>query len=70
MVHKCHDCFYKTDWEDDTGHYPICERMHIMSFEDAKTECAKPAPCHHFLSHKEANIIIDKFNSLPLENYG
>jgi hypothetical protein len=41
-----------------------------MSFEDAKAECDKPAPCPHFLSHKEANIIIDKFNSIPLKNYG
>lgn len=59
MKYRCHGCFFKTDWEDDTGKFPICERMYIMSFEDAKTECIKPGVCPHRMTHKEAERYLD-----------
>lgn len=54
LKYRCHGCFFKTDWEDDTGKFPICERMHIMSFEEAKAECVKPSVCPHHTTSKEA----------------
>lgn len=58
MKYRCHGCFYKTDWEDDTGKFPICERMYIMSFEEAKSECKKDGPCPHHMTLKEAERYI------------
>lgn len=58
MKYRCHGCFYKTDWEDDTGKFPICERMCIMSFEEAKAECVKPGVCPHRITHEEAKQYI------------
>jgi hypothetical protein len=58
MKYRCHRCFFKTDWEDNTGKFPICERMHIMSLEEAKAECAKPGVCPHYTTRKEAELYI------------
>lgn len=63
MKYRCHRCFFKTDWEDDTGKFPICERMHIMSIEEAKAECLKPGVCPHHTTRKEAELYIKEDNN-------
>lgn len=62
--HKCFDCFYKTDWKDETHEFPICERG-WLSYQEAKYECEKPGPCPHKVTHEELLTIIDKFNDIP-----
>lgn len=61
MKYRCHNCFFKTDWEDDTGKFLICERMHIMSIEEAKAECLKPSVCPHKITRQEAERYFDSF---------
>lgn len=53
MAHKCDDCFWRTDWEDESGPYPICERLWYKPFEETKAECAKPGPCDHHLAQRK-----------------
>lgn len=65
MSHKCDGCFYKTGWWDGTNRFPVCEREWWESFEHCKAECEKPGPCEHYLSHEEANKIIDKLSEIP-----
>ena len=61
MPHKCDGCFWKTDWEDVNGSYPICERLYVYSFEEAKEECTKSKQCDCYITQEKANKIIDKF---------
>lgn len=59
MKYKCLGCFYMTNWEDDAGQFPICERKYNISFEEAKAECKKPGPCPHYMTLKEAIRYLD-----------
>lgn len=52
--HKCDGCFYKTNWEDETHEFPICERIYWGSFERCKEECEKPGSCPNYITHEEA----------------
>lgn len=65
MPHKCDGCFWRTDWEDESGSYPICERLWWQNFEEAKAECAKPGPCDHHLADRKAKEIIGMLNDIP-----
>lgn len=65
MPHKCDDCFWRTDWEDETGPYPICERLWYENFETTKAECEKPGECEHKLLDKEAERIAERLNEIP-----
>lgn len=63
--HKCSGCFWKTGWEDDTGRFPICERLWYGSFEEAKAECEKPGSCTYYMTHEDAERIADALNDIP-----
>lgn len=63
--HKCNGCFWKTGWEDDTGRFPICERIWFESFEKCKAECDKPGPCPHYITDEEVSKIAVKVNDNP-----
>ena len=65
MSHKCDGCFYKTDWEDERGPYPICERLYIFSFQEAKDECAKPVACKYYITKEEVDRAVEKWAALP-----
>lgn len=57
--HKCFGCFYKTDWEDETHEFPICERE-WWSYEEAKAECEKPGPCERRITREEALKMLEQ----------
>lgn len=63
MLHKCEGCIYKTDWDDESGIYPICERLYIFSFKEATDECAKPGPCEYRVSQEDLDKLIEKWRA-------
>lgn len=65
MPHKCDDCFWRTDLEDETGPYPICERLWYENFETTKAECEKPGECEYKLLDKEVERIAELLNEIP-----
>lgn len=62
MRHKCDGCYWKTDWEDETGAYHICERLCCGSFENAKSESVKPGDCAHYFPESIAPKVIKIFD--------
>lgn len=67
MLHKCDNCFYRTDWTSGTGivQYPICEREWWKSLKECKAECEKPGECEFKMTKVRVEEIANWLSEIP-----
>lgn len=64
MKHKCDNCFYRTE-RDDNEPYLICGQLWYKNLSEARARCEKSGKCDDYLTVEKAEEIINRFNEIP-----